>query len=62
MHVCWQWQKKNTKGGIPMLLTDLQEFLLMVSVCLALFAVPIVILTIIGKIFKIKSINETLRW
>lgn len=45
-----------------MLLMDLQEFLLMISVCLALFAVPVVILTIIGKIFKIKSINETFRW
>ena len=43
-------------------MTEFLDFLLALSVSLFLFAVPIAVLKLIGKIFKIEAINETFRW
>ncbi len=45
-----------------MAMTELLDFLLMLSAGLALFAAPVAVLTLIGKIFKIKAITDALKW
>ena len=43
-------------------MTEFLDFLLALSGSLFLFAAPIAVLTLIGKIFKIEAINNAFKW